>query len=174
MKQIVFSALLEALSEIIGPDGKESIIHFAGLDKYSKKYLRPSLVNALPMNDLIKLSNSMNRLLGWGSKAILKETGRKFAIYLTPYGYSLDIIVEKLKKWIDGDWDISIETAGKEGEFKVTIKNDPFQANTPGSYIWTGFFEVAARNSSTLGTTFITSDIEVNENNVTKFGLKHG
>jgi hypothetical protein len=161
VKQIVFSALLEALNDIIGPDGKTSIIKFAGLaNKYSKQ-LRPSLVNSLPRSDLIKLTDAMVRLLGFGSKALLRETGRKFAIYLHPYGYSLDTLIEKMKKWIEGDWDISI--AKQADSYKIVIKNDPFQA---GNYIWAGFFEVAATNSSPDGAKYIAG--EVTGNNVDK------
>jgi len=158
VKQIVFSALLEALDDIIGPDGKASIIKFAGLaNKYSKQ-LRPSLVNSLPRLDLIKLTDAMSRLLGFGSKALLRETGRKFAIYLHPYGYSLETLIEKMKRWIEGDWDISI--IKEEESFKISIKNDPFQA---GNYIWAGFFEVAATNSSPDGAKYIAGEVIGND-----------
>jgi len=171
VKQIVFSALLEALSEIIGPDGRSSLIKFAGLaTKYSKQ-LRPSLVNSLPRSDLIKLTNAMSRLLGFGSKALLRETGRKFAIYLHPYGYSLETLAEKMRKWIDGDWDIMIKK--EKDSYKITIKNDPFQAGTAGSFIWAGFFEIAATNSSPDGAKFIAGDITGNgKDNITTFELK--
>ena len=158
VKQIVFSALLESLNEIIGPDGKESIVRFAGLEKrYANKYLRPSLVKSLPKSDLLKFSNAMNRLLGYGSKAILKEMGRKFAIYLAPYGYTLNTLVGKLKKWIDGDWDIEITDINSD-KIQITIINDPFQSKGDANYLWTGFFEMAATNSSQEGSQYKTDE----------------
>ncbi|MFX0100839.1 MAG: hypothetical protein ACFFCS_14785 [Candidatus Hodarchaeota archaeon] len=149
VKQIVISALLEALNDLLGKDGKDSIVKFAGLgDKYLSKNLRPSLVKSLPKSDLVNLSKAMIRLLSWGSKAILLETGRNFAKYLTPFGYSLDTIAEKLKKWIEGDWEIQIER--NEETLQIKILNDPFHTKKPesGCAIWTGFFEIAATNSS--------------------------
>ncbi|NMC05732.1 MAG: hypothetical protein GYA24_10995 [Candidatus Lokiarchaeota archaeon] len=167
VKQVVFSALLEALNEIIGPDGKMSVIRFAGL---SNKYttVRPSLVNSLPRSDMIKLTTAMSRLLGFGSKALLRETGRKFAVYLSPYGYSIEALVDKLTKWIEGDWSITIKK--DKDTFKFTIKNDPFHS---ASYIWAGFFEVAATSSSQEGAKFIAGEVTSHEaGNTTMFELK--
>lgn len=149
VRQIVISALLQALSDLLGMDGKDSIVKFAGLgDKYLSKNLRPSLVKSLPKSDLVDLSKAMVRLLSWGSKAILLEAGRNFAKYLTPFGYSLETIAEKLKKWIEGDWEIQI--GRKEDSLEIKIINDPFHTKKPesGCAIWTGFFEIAATNSS--------------------------
>nr|MDO8083250.1 hypothetical protein [Candidatus Sigynarchaeum springense] len=167
VKQVVFSALLEALNEIIGQDGKMSVIRFAGLGtKYAQ--VRPSLITSLPKTDLIRLTTAMNRLLGYGSKALLRETGRKFAIYLHPYGYSLETLIEKMKKWIDGTWDITIKKE-KDG-FKITVNNDPLFS---ASYIWAGFFEVAAANSSPDGAKFVASEVvSKREQPSTTFELK--
>lgn len=169
VRQIVFSALLEALNDIIGPDGKESIIRFASLSKeYSNTYLRPSLVNSLPKRDLIKLNAAMNRLLGFGTKAILKETGRKFAIFLAPYGYKLEEIAQKLGKWIEGDWNIEIKRSN--GAISVIITNDPLT----GSHVWTGFFETAATSSSPDGTRYVATNVLENfgDGSVITFELK--
>jgi hypothetical protein len=167
VKQVVFSALLEALNEIIGQDGKMSVIRFAGLsNKYSQ--VRPSLLTSLPKRDLIRLTSAMNRLLGFGSKALLRETGRKFAVYLHPYGYSLETLIEKMKKWIDGTWDITIKKE-KDG-FKITVDNDPLYS---AGYIWAGFFEVAATSSSPEGAKFVASEVVgKNEQQLTTFELK--
>jgi hypothetical protein len=167
VKQLVFSALLEALNEIIGQDGKMSVIRFAGLsNKYSQ--VRPSLLTSLPKNDLIRLTTAMSRLLGFGSKSLLRETGRKFAIYLHPYGYSLEVLVEKMKKWIDGTWDITIKK--EKDTFKIIVNNDPLFS---ASYIWAGFFEVAATSSSPEGAKFIASEVTCKEEgHVTTFDLK--
>ncbi len=153
VKQVVFSALLEALNEIIGQDGKMSVLRFAGLGtKYAQ--VRPSLLTSLPKSDLIRLTTAMNRLLGFGSKALLRETGRKFAIFLHPYGYSLEVLVEKMKKWIDGTWDIAIKK--EKDSIKITVNNDPLFS---AGYIWAGFFEVAATNSSPDGAKFVASEV---------------
>ncbi len=167
VKQVVFSALLEALNEIIGQDGKMSVIRFAGLStKYAQ--VRPSLLTSLPKSDLIKLTTAMNRLLGFGSKALLREMGRKFAVYLHPYGYSLETLIEKMKKWIDGVWDITIKK-DKDG-YKVTVNNDPLFS---AGYIWAGFFEVAATNSSVDGAKFVAGEVmSKNEHPSTTFELK--
>ncbi|MHA1371120.1 MAG: hypothetical protein ACTSRA_15570 [Promethearchaeota archaeon] len=172
VKQVVMSALLEALIEIIGPDGKDSIVRFAGLDeKYLGRNIRPSLMSTLPIDDLIKLSQAMSRLLGWGTKAILRETGRTFAKILTPYGYSLETIRKKLKKWIEGDWELEIK---KKREFiKITIINDPFEAAGSGS-IWTGFFEICVANSSPDGSNFKATQEKKEKNKFTFILEKDG
>jgi hypothetical protein len=172
VKQVIFSALFDALDEIVGEDGRASILSFAGMKSYSN-VRRPSLLASFPRQDLIKLSNAMSRLLGYGTKAILKETGRKFAIYLAPYGYSLDLIVEKLKSWIDGNWGITLSRL-PEGNIQVEIKNDPFEASTSGCYIWAGFFEVAATSSSSDGFKYETTELTppTSKDNISTFELK--
>jgi predicted hydrocarbon binding protein len=172
VKQVIFSALFDALDEIVGEDGRESILSYAGLKSYSN-VRRPSLLASFPRQDLIKLSNAMSRLLGFGTKAILKETGRKFAIYLAPYGYSLETLIEKLKSWIDGDWDIKLSRE-PDGDIKFEIHNDPFEASIPGCYVWAGFFEQAATSSSTDGRKYETTELTppTNKDNVSTFELK--
>jgi hypothetical protein len=168
VKQVVFSALLEALNEIIGPDGKMSVVRFAGLSNKYARQLRPSLVNSLPRSDIIKLTTAMSRLLGFGSKALLRETGRKFAVFLHPFGYSLETLVEKMRRWIEGDWNVVIKK--EKDTIKLTIKNDPFYS---ASYIWAGFFEVAATSSSQEGAKYIAGEVTGQaEGNITTFELK--
>ncbi|MHA1680264.1 MAG: hypothetical protein ACTSUE_04610 [Promethearchaeota archaeon] len=170
VKQIVISAILEALNDIVGPDGKDSIIKFAGLEKkYLGLYLRPSLRNWIPLTDLTDLSQAMYRLMAWGSNAMLRETGRRFAIYLAPYGYSLKTIAKKLENWIQGDWRITIEKEDFDN-LNITILNDPFQGDMPGGYMWMGFFEIAAANSSHDGSHFKAGDF-VEGKKETKFKL---
>ncbi|MBD3188318.1 hypothetical protein GF325_15895 [Candidatus Bathyarchaeota archaeon] len=173
VKQIVISAILEALNDIVGPDGKDSIIKFAGLEKkYLGMYLRPSLRNWIPRSDLARLSRAMYRLMAWGSNAMLRETGRRFAIYLAPYGYSLKTVAKKLENWIQGDLEIKIEKED-EDTLSITIIGDPFQADMPGGYMWMGFFEVAAANSSHDGSQYVATDYheEKEENALTRFKL---
>ncbi|MHA1793811.1 MAG: hypothetical protein ACTSVI_14300 [Promethearchaeota archaeon] len=164
VKQIVISAILEALNDIIGPDGKDSIVKFAGLEsKYLSRNVRPSLRQWLPLTDLTRLTLAMYRLMAWGSNALLRETGRKFAIFLAPYGYSLKMIADKMKNWIEGDWDIKIEKKSDD-KILITLVNDPFLKSMPGGHLWMGFFEVAATNSSRDGSIYTSSNFKMEDN----------
>ncbi len=122
IRMIVFSALLTALHEIMGRDGKNSVLRFAGLDEYVNKDIpAPSIEQVVSYDTFKALINSMQDLLGHGTDAILYESGRKFAIYLTPFGFSLQEVVEKLKNWIGGIWTVQKDN----NESIVKIKNNP-------------------------------------------------
>lgn len=121
IRMIVFSALLTALHEVMGRDGKNSVLRFAGLEEYIPEIPAPSLEKFVSFETFKLLINSMNDLLGHGTDAILYESGRKFAIYLTPFGYSLSEVVDKLAIWIGGQW-----TVIKDNEESIVrIKNNP-------------------------------------------------
>jgi len=122
VRLVVFSALLTALNDIMGKDGKNSVLKFAGLSKYLDKEVPPSTEDEIPYEELGALLNSMNELLGHGTNAILFESGRKFAVYLSPFGYSLEEVIKKLEKWLGGKW--KIEIIGKDTE-RVTIEDCP-------------------------------------------------
>lgn len=119
---IVFSALLTALHEIMGRDGKNSVLRFAGLDEYVNQEIpAPSIEQVVSFGTFKALIISMQDLLGHGTDAILYESGRKFAIYLTPFGYSLQEVVEKLSSWIGGIWSVIQDNK----DSVVEIKNNP-------------------------------------------------
>ncbi|MHA1648639.1 MAG: V4R domain-containing protein [Candidatus Helarchaeota archaeon] len=121
IRLIVFSALLTALHEVMGRDGKNSVLRFAGLEKYINKDVPPSIDESISFETFKSLINSMDDLLGHGTDAILYESGRKFAIYLTPFGYSLKDVVERLSKWVGGTWTVIKDN----DESIVRIVNNP-------------------------------------------------
>lgn len=122
IRLIVFSALLTALHELMGRDGKNSVLRFAGLDEYVNQDIPPpSIEDSISFQTFKSLITSMNDLLGHGTDAILYESGRKFAIYLTPFGYSLSNVAEKLSHWIGGTWTVEHDN----DESIVRIKNNP-------------------------------------------------
>ncbi len=121
IRLIVFSALLTALHEVMGRDGKNSVLRFAGLEQYINQDVPPSIDESVSFETFKCLINSMNDLLGHGTDAILYESGRKFAIYLTPFGYSLKDVAEKLAIWVGGTWSVQFA----EGKTIVRIVNNP-------------------------------------------------
>ena len=122
VRLVVFSALLTALTDIMGKDGKNSVLRFAGLSEYLDKDVPPSTEEELEYGKLQSLLKSMNELLGHGTNAILFESGRKLAVYLSPFGYSLAEVIKKLEKWLGGKWTIENISDGVE---KVTIQDCP-------------------------------------------------
>ena len=78
-------------------------------------------MSALSFDTFQSLINSMNDLLGHGTDAILYESGRKFAIYLTPFGYSLEDVIGKLEHWVGGSWSVQED----KKKIVVQIKNNP-------------------------------------------------
>jgi predicted hydrocarbon binding protein len=121
IRMIVFSALLTALNEVMGRDGKNSVLRFAGLEEYINQEIPPSIEESISFKTFRALIDSMNDLLGHGTDAILYESGRKFAIYLTPFGFSLKDVSEKLSNWIGGTW-----TVLKDNEKGIVqIRNNP-------------------------------------------------
>jgi len=124
VKMIVFSALLTALTDIMGEDGKKSILRFAGLSQFINQEVSPSIDESVSFDTFKALLNSMNNLLGHGTNAILFESGRKFALYLSPFGISLEGIIKKLEKWIGGEWKIWKDPKDPN-ILIVKIKNNP-------------------------------------------------
>ncbi|MHA1143194.1 MAG: V4R domain-containing protein [Candidatus Helarchaeota archaeon] len=123
VKLIIFSALLSALHDIMGKDGKNSILRFAGLSEYIDKEISPSVDDSIPFDVVKRLIDAMQSLLGHGTNAILYESGRKFAVYLSPFGYSLEEVIHKLEKWFGGKW--QLVKAGAENSTVVKIENNP-------------------------------------------------
>ena len=124
IRMIVFSALLTALHELMGRDGKNSVLRFAGLDQYINQEVPPSIDQSISFETFKALITSMQDLLGHGTNVILYESGRKFAIYLTPFGYSLQDVIKKLANWIGGDWHF-FEVKKDNEEGVVQIRNNP-------------------------------------------------
>lgn len=124
IRMIVFSALLTALNELMGRDGKNSVLRYAGLEEYINQEVPPSVDESVSFDTFSALLSSMQELLGHGTHAILYESGRKFALYLTPFGYSLTDAVSKLANWLGGNVIINVEKDDDEGI--VQIKNNPF------------------------------------------------
>ena len=124
VRKVVFSALLTALTDIMGEDGKKSILRFAGLSQYINKEISPSLEESISFEDFNALLKSMNSLLGHGTHAILYESGRKFAIYLSPFGISLENIIKKLEDWLGGEWSIFKDPKNPD-TIHIKIKNNP-------------------------------------------------
>ena len=107
VNQAVISALLTALTEIMGDDGRKSILRYAKLNKYLDKNVIPDHNKRLPYTDFKALIEGMGDLLGHGTNAILFESGRKFAIYLAPFGYELSEVIKNYSEWIGGKWSIN-------------------------------------------------------------------
>ena len=124
VKKIVFSALLTALQDIMGEDGKKSVLRFAGLDEFINKEVPPSLDESISFETFKALLQSMHNLLGHGTNAILYESGRKFALYLSPFGISLEDIIKKLAVWLGGDWEIQ-KVPDDPAQSILKIKNCP-------------------------------------------------
>ncbi|MHA1785055.1 MAG: V4R domain-containing protein [Candidatus Helarchaeota archaeon] len=124
VRLVVFSALLTALTDIMGRDGKNSVLKFAGLNEYINKNVPPSTdpKESIPYETFGALLKSMYELLGHGTNAILFESGRKFAVYLSPFGYSLKDVIKKLEKWLGGKWELK---SHKKDEEIVRISDCP-------------------------------------------------
>ena len=111
IKANVFYALLTALNDIMGQDGKNSILRYAGLEEYITIYRTDNHEEneTIPYSTFHSLLNSMYTLLGFGTSAILHEAGRKWLIYLSPFGLSLNKMIKKLEDWIGGKWELHIK-----------------------------------------------------------------
>ncbi|MHA1230614.1 MAG: V4R domain-containing protein [Candidatus Helarchaeota archaeon] len=123
----VFYALLTALNDIMGQDGKNSVLKYARLDQYINQCIPQNLTpqSTIDYNTFHALLESMFTLLGFGTSAILFEAGRKWLIYLMPFGLSLKEMIIKLENWIGGKWSYT-----KEGDTEiVTVHECPICFN---------------------------------------------
>lgn len=102
----VFYALLTALNDIMGQDGKNSVLRYAKLDTYIEICAPQNISeeDTIPYSVFHSLLNSMFTLLGFGTSAILYEAGRKWLIYLSPFGLQLKDMIQKLEEWMGGKW----------------------------------------------------------------------
>lgn len=137
---IILSAMLSAVYDIMGKDGKNSILRFAGLDDYIDREVNPSVEESIPFDIFKKFIDSMQSLLGHGTNAILFESGRKFAVYLSPFGYSLEEVVKKLQEWLGGRWEVQKGT--DENTTLVRVRDNPIcrdvESTSPYCHIISG------------------------------------
>jgi hypothetical protein len=113
----VLNALLEAFYDILDLDGKRSILMLAHL---------PGLMDTkLPTNGTTnweifeKILEAMRMLLQYSDK-ILFQIGRKFSIYLDPYGSSFDEFIMKLNTWLD-EVDLTIQSQSPQSYIVTCI-----------------------------------------------------
>lgn len=123
VQNTVINALLEALFDILDLDGKRSVLEFAGLERWLEK---------LPQNgtssweDFLKLISAIRTLLQY-SDSILFEVGRKFSIYLDPFGTSFPDFIRLLehslvdlhiefKEIVPLQYEITMKWTGRETE----------------------------------------------------------
>jgi hypothetical protein len=95
VQNAVINALLEALFDILDLDGKKSILMFAGLEQWIDQKLPTDGVTA--WDDFLRLIGAMRMLLQY-SDSILYEVGRKFSIYLDPFGSSVPDFLNHLNR----------------------------------------------------------------------------
>jgi len=103
----VFYALLTALNDIMGQDGKNSVLRYANLEEYIN-VCAPEKINTneiIPYRTFHALLDSMFTLLGFGTSAILYEAGKKWLIYLSPFGIPIKDMMKKLENWLGGKWE---------------------------------------------------------------------
>jgi hypothetical protein len=94
VQNTVINALLEALFDILDLDGKRSVLEFAGLEQWLEKL--PQSGKSLWV-DFLKLVSAMRTLLQY-SETILFEVGKKFSIYLDPFGSSFPDFIKMLEQ----------------------------------------------------------------------------
>jgi hypothetical protein len=105
VQNTIINALLEAFNEILDYDGKRSILSYAQLEHWMNGKLPPSETSSL--KDFEKLIKAMRTLLQY-SQDILFEIGRKFSIYLDPFGTSFKDFIEMINRYIS-DLEISFK-----------------------------------------------------------------
>jgi predicted hydrocarbon binding protein len=122
----VINALLESFYDVLDKDGKRSILVFANLeDDLMDTKLPPGLY---PYSEFLKIVQSMKQLMAY-SGAVMQELGKKFAIYLNPFGTDFKGFIEMLNSSF-GSSKLNITT--EEGEsseskrFHITMLNCPF------------------------------------------------
>lgn len=130
VQNVIINALLEAFNDILDYDGKRSILAYARLDRWTDGKLPPNGIT--PLNDFIRLIKSMRILLQY-SQDILFELGRKFSIYLDPFGSSFKEFIIMINRYIhyleisfkevsSDVFDVSLEWKGESSE----LLHDPW------------------------------------------------
>lgn len=122
VRNVVIKALLESLFDILDRDGERSILHHAHCEDVSREELKPDGKTSL--DTFNRIVQAMNELLCF-STVILNEIGRKFAVYSDPKGSGIDVMVARLREWIQTDWEIRVTERGPD-KIVVGVKNCPF------------------------------------------------
>ncbi|MHA1729893.1 MAG: hypothetical protein ACTSWY_14360 [Promethearchaeota archaeon] len=115
----IVNALLHAIQDVMGFDGKLSIIRFAGVEHLKEQL--PSHGD-LSIEEFQKLVDSLNYLLLY-SKQCMYEIGRKFSFYLSPYGLPIYDFIALLKKSMKST---KIEMKITSKEINIKIYDCPF------------------------------------------------
>jgi len=129
--------MIHAYQDLLDYDGMKSILREAGLLELLK-------VTSVDPNELIdfnilqKIINAHNFLL-FGANELLKEIGRKFSLYLFPYGDNIENYINQLNECIQTDWKaelISISTSetNKIENVRIRVRNCVFKSNLSNSY----------------------------------------
>lgn len=122
----VVNALLESFYDVLDRDGKRSILHFANLEQdLMDKKLPPG---TFPYSEFLKIIQSMKQLMAYSS-SVMKELGRKFAIYLNPIGTNFQGFIQMLNNYF-GDYHFVLrvdEISDSEGKiFRIALDDCPF------------------------------------------------
>ena len=122
----VVNALLESFYDVLDRDGKRSILAFANLEHdLMDKKLPPG---TFPYSEFLKIIRSMKQLMAFSS-SVMRELGKKFAIYLNPYGTDFHGFIEMLNTYFGhSHFILQIEDYPELGRknFKVKLENCPF------------------------------------------------
>ncbi len=122
----VVNALLESFYDVLDRDGKRSILAFANLEQdLMDKKLPPG---TFPYSEFLKIIRSMKQLMAFSS-SVMRELGRKFAIYLNPYGTDFRGFIEMLNNYFGhSHFTLELEEIPETGSknFKISLENCPF------------------------------------------------
>ena len=106
VKNRVITALLQSYLDNLDYDGMKSILREAELiELKDMRDVDPE--GTIDYFSFKKLIAAQNCLL-YDSSELLYEIGRKFAIYLFPYGKNFKEIIKEINELIDTDWKVSI------------------------------------------------------------------
>ncbi len=122
----VVNALLESFYDVLDRDGKRSILAFANLEQdLMDKKLPPG---TFPYSEFLKIIRSMKQLMAFSS-SVMRELGRKFAIYLNPYGTDFRGFIDMLNTYFgQSHFTLESQETPETGEkcFKIRLENCPF------------------------------------------------
>jgi hypothetical protein len=141
----VINALLEAIFDILDYNGKSSILTLSGrLDLLKEKLPQGTSKSS----EFLKIINSMRTLLEFSSK-ILFEIGKKFSIYLDPYGSSILEFIEILNNsFVDPSFNLQKNSKNNLSLSIVTQNNNTDLLTDPWlRYFYEGIFLEGVRKA---------------------------
>ncbi|MFW9970537.1 MAG: hypothetical protein ACFFDF_10075 [Candidatus Odinarchaeota archaeon] len=106
VKNKVVVALLQAYQDILDYDGMKSILKEAGM-LHIKDIRDKDPNDTLDFFSFKKIISAQNCLL-YESPDLLFEIGKKFSIYLFPFGKKFEEIIDEINSSIIADWKVSI------------------------------------------------------------------